>query len=108
MKFMVTWRVHPDKRQAAFSTFSQMTAEDDKKDMGSKIKLIGRWHDLSEFTGVAICESDDPQAIASWALNWNSALDLKTVVVLDDAEAREVGKRKLAEMANAKPATVAN
>jgi Domain of unknown function (DUF3303) len=97
MKFMVTWRVHPDKRQAVFNAFSQMTAADDKKDMGDKIKLIGRWHDLSQFTGVAICESDDAQAVASWALNWNSSLDIQTVMVLDDEEARAVGKKKIAE-----------
>jgi len=76
--------------------------------MGNKIKLIGRWHDLSEFSGVAICESDDPQALASWALNWNNVLDVKTVMVLNDEEAREVGRKKLAELASAKPAAVAN
>ena len=108
MKFMLTWRVHPEKRQAAFAAFSQMTPEDDLKDMGSNIKLIGRWHDLSDFSGVAICESDDPQALASWALNWNNVLDLKTIVVLDDAEAREVGRKKMAELASAKPAAAAN
>src|SRR4051795_10717630 len=97
MKFMVSWRVHPDKRQAVLSAFSEMTADDDKKDMGPKIKLIGRWHDLSEFTGVIICESDDAQDIASWVLNWNNVLDLKTVPVLDDEEAREVGRKKKAE-----------
>jgi hypothetical protein len=102
MKFMVSWRIHADKRQAAFSAFSQMSTADDKKDMGNKIKLIGRWHDLSEFTGVAICESDDAQAIASWALNWNNVLDIKTVPVLDDAEARAVGKAKQAASANVK------
>ena len=42
MKFMVTWKVHPDKRQAVFIAFSQMTPADDQKDMGSKVKLIGR------------------------------------------------------------------
>jgi len=99
---------HPDKRQAAFTAFSQMTAEDDKRDMGDKIKLIGRWHDLSQFTGVAICESDDPQALASWALNWNNILDSQTVMVLDDEEARAVGRKKLEELANAKPAAIAN
>jgi len=105
---MVTWRVHPDKRQAVFSTFSQMTPAEDKKDMGNKIKLIGRWHDLSQFRGVAICESDDPQAVASWALNWNSYLDVETVVVLNDEEARAVGKQKLSELAKAQPANMAN
>jgi hypothetical protein len=108
MKFMVSWRVHQDKKQAAFNAFSQMTAEDDKKDMGEKIKLIGRWHDLSQMTGVAICESDDAQAVASWALNWNSVLDVETVVVLNDEEARAVGRNKIAEAAKLKPAAVSN
>jgi hypothetical protein len=99
MKFMVSWRVHPDKRQAVLNAFAQMTAEDDKKDTGSKVKLIGRWHDLSEFTGVAICESDDAQALASWVLNWNTFLDIQTRPVLDDEEARAVGLQKVAEAA---------
>lgn len=105
---MLTWRVHPDKRQAVFNAFSQMTAEDDKKDLGEKIRLIGRWHDLSQFTGVAICESDDAQAVASWALNWNNVLDLETVLVLDDEEARNVGRNKIAEATNVKTAAVSN
>jgi len=29
--------------------------------LGEKIRLIGRWHDLSQLSGVAICESDDPR-----------------------------------------------
>jgi len=96
MKFMVTWRVHPDKRHDVFNAFSQMTPADDKKDTGDKVKLIGRWHDISSFTGVAICESDDALAVASWALYWNSNLDLQTSMVLDDAEARTVGRKKMA------------
>ena len=108
MKFMVTWRAHPEKRQAVFSAFAQMTAEDDQKELGGKIKLIGRWHDLSEFTGVAICESDDAQAMASWALKWNSVLDVQTRVVLDDEEARAVGRQRLAEMDNIKTTVAQN
>jgi len=73
-----------------------MTSDDDKKDMGDNIKLIGRWHDLSQFTGVAICESDDPQALANWALNWNAFLDVQITLVLDDEEARAVGKKRMA------------
>lgn len=108
MKFMVSWRVHPDKRQAAFSAFSQMTTTDDKKEMGSKIKLIGRWHDMSDFTGVAICECDDAMAMASWALNWNNVMDVKTVPVLNDDEARAVGKSKQAATANVKTKALHN
>jgi hypothetical protein len=106
MKFMVSWRVHPDKRQAVFNGFAKMTPEDDQRDMGDKVKLIGRWHDLSQFKGVAICESDDAQAVASWALNWNSALDIETVMVLDDEEARAVGRSKIAETAKASTSAV--
>jgi len=108
MKFMVKWRVHPDKRQAALNAFSQMTAEDDKKDMGNNIKLIGRWHDVSDSTGVAICESDDPLAMASWALNWNAFLDLETKMVLDDDEVRAVGRQKAVEAANITATVIQN
>lgn len=95
MKFMITWRAHPDKRHEVLKAFSQMTSADDAQDRGDKIKMIGRWHDLSRFTGVAICESDDAQAVAAWMLNWNGALDIDTVPVLDDEEARAVGKQKI-------------
>ena len=62
MKFLVTWRVHEDKRHEALRAFSEMTPDDDAADTGSGVKLIGRWHDLVGFTGVAVAESDDPQA----------------------------------------------
>ncbi len=97
MKFMSTWRVHPDKRQAVVNAFAQMTVEDIKKDIGTQIRLIGRWHDISQLTGVVIFESDDAMAVGSWALNWNSVLDLQTVVVLDDEEARAVGLKKISD-----------
>jgi hypothetical protein len=29
--FGFSWRIHPDNRQPAFTAFSQMTADDDKK-----------------------------------------------------------------------------
>jgi hypothetical protein len=95
MKFMVRWRVHDDKRHDALKAFSQMTAKDDQADIGERVKLIGRWHDLAGFTGVAIAESDDPQAIANWVLNWNSILDVEVTPVLDDEETRAVGRKRL-------------
>ena len=98
MKFMVSWRVHKDKRHDVMKNFAQMTPEHDKADMGDHIRLIGRWHDLVGFTGFAVFEADDPKAIASWLLNWNAVLDVEVIVpVLDDEEAREVGKTKTAE-----------
>lgn len=94
MKFMLTWRLHREKRQDALKGFSQMTTADDKADMGDKIRLIGRWHDIAGGTGVAIFESDDPIAMANWALNWTPVLDATVVPVLDDEETRNVGKMR--------------
>jgi hypothetical protein len=95
MKFMVNWRVHEGKLHQIMPHFSQMTPEQDQADLGSWIKLIGRWHDLLRGRGVAICETDSAEAIAAWALNWNNVLDLDIAVVLDDKEGREVCKSHL-------------
>jgi len=94
MKFMVQWRVFPELRHDVLKGFSMMSDDDLQNDLGDKIKLIGRWHDISRFEGVAICECDDPQAIANWALNWNNAMELETSVVLDDDEVRALGKAR--------------
>jgi hypothetical protein len=91
MKFLVTWRVHDEHRHDALKAFSAMSAEDTRADLGDSVKLIGRWHDLVSFNGVAICESDDAAAVANWLLNWNSVLDAEVTPVLDDDEARAVG-----------------
>ena len=57
MKFMLSWRVPNDKRPEDLKGFSQMTDEDFKADVGDNIELIGRWHDMAGFTGVAIFET---------------------------------------------------
>ena len=94
MKFMLRWRVHEAKRHEIFKVFSQMTAKDDDENIGAGVKLIGRWHDLAGFTGVAIAESNDLQAVENWALSWNHAIDLELTPVLDDAETRAIGKAR--------------
>jgi hypothetical protein len=45
-------------------------------------------------TGVAICESDDPQALANWTLNWSGVLNVQTALVLDDEEARLLRRKE--------------
>ncbi|GEO08194.1 DUF3303 domain-containing protein [Segetibacter aerophilus] len=94
MKFMLSWRLHQEKRQAALKGFSEMTAADDAADMGDNIRLIGRWHDVAGGTGVAIFESDDAIAISKWALNWIPVLDAVVTPVLDDEETRALGKTR--------------
>ena len=67
-----------------------MTPEQDAADRGSRIKQIGRWHDLARGRGVVICESESAEAVA----NWNSLLDADVVPVLDDNETRALGKSR--------------
>ena len=94
MKFMVTYSIHPDKRHQALQAFSQMTQADDQADLGENITFIGRWHNLGGGTGIAIVETNDARALARWAVNWNHIMDLEVQPVIDDAEARAIGKQK--------------
>jgi hypothetical protein len=88
---MVQWRVHDDKRYEALKVFSSMSAADEAEIMPG-VKLIGRWHDVVGFTGVAIAETDDPKALSRWLLHWNGIMDLEATPVLDDEETRELGR----------------
>jgi hypothetical protein len=97
MKFLVTWRVHDDRRHEVLKIFSAMTAEDDQADAGDGMNVIGRWHDLVSFTGAAVCETDDPAAVHRWILNWNEAIDAEVVPVLDDDECRAVARAKFGD-----------
>jgi Domain of unknown function (DUF3303) len=92
MKFMLTWQFHPGKLHETLARFSQMTPEQDQALMGKDVKLIGRWHDLVRGRGVCIVESASTEAVSRYSLQWNSAMDLETSVVLDDAETRTLGK----------------
>lgn len=72
-----------------------MDATTNKADMGSSINLIGRWYDLAKSTGIEIFEADDAVAMANWALNWNSIMDITDISpMLDDDEARALGKKR--------------
>ena len=93
MKYMVQWRVHDDKRHEALKAFSSMTA--DQEAGLSDLHLIGRWHDVIGFTGVAIVETDDARALSRWLLHWNGIIDIEAVPVFDDDETRAMGREFL-------------
>jgi hypothetical protein len=92
MKFMINWRIHDESRHNALKTFSQLTLQEELGDYADKINVIGRWHDLVGFTGVAIVETEDINAINSWLLKWNHIVDASATPVLDDEETRETGR----------------
>ncbi len=97
MKFMLLYKLHPEKRHDVLKGFAEMSPDDEKNGMGGQVTLIGRWHDIVSSKGVAIFESDNAQAISNWALNWNSVMDLEISPVLDDAETRDLGKKRSAQ-----------
>lgn len=94
MLFLSTWRCQTGKIGDTYKAFMDMAPGDAVADGGPKIKLLGRWHDMATGSGVAVWESDDPQAMALYSLNWNDALDIDVVPVVDDATARAISKAK--------------
>jgi Protein of unknown function (DUF3303) len=57
MKFCVTYRVPHGNWRQVLHAFSSLTPEE-RADVGEGVALIGRWHDMSSRSGVAILESD--------------------------------------------------
>lgn len=97
MKFMVTWRVHPEKRVEIMKHWVSLSPEQ-RADCGPGVKMIGRWHNEVEYTGVAILESSDAGALSRYLMQWNPYMDMDIGPVLDDEESAAVGKSVLEQM----------
>lgn len=95
MKFMVNWSVDQESWLPILETWTSMTP-DQRADGGEGVKILGRWHDMSSRTGVAIIEASDSAAIARYLGQWNPHMDLDVSPVLDDEESAEAGKAILA------------
>jgi len=98
MKFMINWDVHPDKRVEVMQTWAGMTAEQ-RADLGPGLRMIGRWHNLAEYTGVLIVEANDAMALSTYLGQWNPYMDLDVAPVLDDEETAAAGRTLLESMA---------
>ena len=88
MLFLISWSVPLDKRVQCWNVFGNMTPEDDLKDAGDSIKVVGRWHHLSGSGGVCICDCDSVADLNSWMLNWSPICEISVSPVVDDASAR--------------------
>ncbi len=93
MQFILHW-VYPDPstRHEGFEGFGKMPAGDDVGDGGAKIKLVGRWHSVTGIEGFLVCETDSADALASWATNWNSILDITITPCLEDKAMKAVSR----------------
>jgi hypothetical protein len=93
MKFMVHWKIHQSNRPAVFSGFAAMELAEYQSQQGPNVEIIGRWHDVINGTGVAICETDDLDALAQWLMPYQEVCDFECVPALDDAEAHETARK---------------
>lgn len=93
MKFLITWQLHQGMLHDMLSLFARITAEQEKTLMGSRVRLIGRWHDLIRGRGAAVFEAESAEALSAYSLNWNKYMDLDIAVVTDDEETRALGKQ---------------
>ena len=91
MKFMLTFTMKPDK-SARNETFERFLKTGGIPPKGAK--LLGRWTQVDFSKGYDLVESDDPSALAEFALSWNDLMHIDIVPVLEDAQVAEVLKRR--------------
>jgi Protein of unknown function (DUF3303) len=87
MKFIATFDWSPDTatRAEAIARFQKTGGLPPKG-----AKLLGRWTRADFSGGYDLVESDDPQAIAEFALMWSDLMQLNVVPVLEDNALSEV------------------
>ena len=54
MLFSITWDMYPATKGESLEAFAKMTVEDDEKDSGPEIRIVGRWSHVGGGTGVCI------------------------------------------------------
>jgi len=72
-----------------------MTPEE-RAEVGSGVKLIGRWHDMAARKGFCILEATDLGALTHYLGQWNPHMDLDMAPALDDEESAAAAKSILA------------
>jgi hypothetical protein len=90
MKFMLTFEWKPDTKTRAEGVARFM------KTGGMPPKgatLLGRWTRADISAGYDLLESEDPQALAEFALMWSDIMDVRIFPVLEDQALGEVLKR---------------
>jgi hypothetical protein len=81
MKFIVQWSGKPDVRQLAAERLLSTGAP-----APDNIKILGRWHAIGEFTGVAIVETTDASALVGLVHPWTDLFSFTIAPALSDEE----------------------
>lgn len=90
MKFIMTFDWNPDTatRAEAIARFRNTGGLPPKT-----AKLLGRWTRADFSGGYDLIETEDPQALAEFALMWSDLMRLEIVPVLEDNAIAEVLQR---------------
>ena len=81
MKFISKYTIRPEHRNDAIKRFIDSGAQPPEG-----VKLIGRWHSLSNRTGYSLVEADDAVAMGKWSQQWSDLITVEVSVVIDDEE----------------------
>jgi len=90
--FLTTWKIQPENFITALERF---TSGDPTKEFPEGVRLIGRWHAPASTSGVAILESDSPEAVMRWTLKWNDLMDITLEPAVEDEVAGQMALEKL-------------
>ena len=90
MRFMLTFSWKPDTkcRDEGIARFRKTGGQPP-----DGVKLLGRWTRADFSGGFDLLETDDPQALAEFALMWSDLMVLTIVPVLEDQSLTEVLQR---------------
>jgi hypothetical protein len=88
MKFILTFTIPPETRDAAIARFLQTGGQPPPG-----VTLLGRWTQLDLSAGFVLLESGDPQALAAFAQAWSDVVELTLAPVLEDQELSAVLQR---------------
>ena len=90
MKFMMTFNWTPDTKTRA-EAIARFRKSGGLPPAGAK--LLGRWTRADFSGGYDLIETDDPSALAQFALMWSDLMQLTIVPVLEDGALAEVLNR---------------
>lgn len=90
MLYYLKYVINESARADCTTLFGGMSEEDDLRDMGPDIQLVGRWSTVGESSGFCICKATSAKAMNSWLLNWSSMATIECYPVVDDNMARKI------------------
>ena len=84
--YMLTYHFSPEEQEEAIERFMEGSALEEPEG----IESVSRWHSVSGGHGWNVVETDDPQHITDWVLNWGDLIDYEVTPVIDDEQLGEV------------------